>query len=366
MTDRKETSAKTICLVIPSLGPGGMERVMSELANYFSNESNVIVHIILYGMKRDIFYAIKNNITIHTPKFQFNNDYRTIFAMRTMFFLRKKVKEINPSTILSFGEYWNNMVLLSLMGLRYPIYISDRSQPDKNLGRFQNILRNKLYPKASGYIAQTGRAQVIAVKNRWNTNITVIGNPINQALLHKSLEKSNIILTIGRLIPTKHIDELIEIYQIINDMTWRLVIVGGNAKNLQLLERYKEFVHKLGLEDRIDLVGPSTNVAEYYKNAKIFAFTSSSEGFPNVIGEAMSYGLPVIAYDCKAGPSDLIVDGKTGFLIPERDQKNYVKKLKKLMNERELRNRFRENAIEKIKDFDTETISNKFFKFITK
>jgi GalNAc-alpha-(1->4)-GalNAc-alpha-(1->3)-diNAcBac-PP-undecaprenol alpha-1,4-N-acetyl-D-galactosaminyltransferase len=83
----------------------------------------------------------------------------------------------------------------------------------------------------------------------------------------------------------------------INDENWKLVIVGGNAKNLNLLDGYKETVRKLGLEQKIKLVGAISNVSDYYKKAKVFAFTSSSEGFPNVIGEAMSYGLSVIACD---------------------------------------------------------------------
>jgi len=100
-------------------------------------------------------------------------------------------------------------------------------------------------------------------------------------------------------------------------------------------------------------------------SAKVFAFTSSSEGFPNVIGEAMSYGLPVIAYDCTAGPSDLINDEETGFLIEERDQMAYVEKLKTLMQDTALRNKQSGAALEKIKDFDAEKIAQQFFTFIT-
>jgi hypothetical protein len=85
-----------------------------------------------------------------------------------MRFLRKKVKNIDPDTILSFGEYWNNLVLLSLYGLKYPVYISDRSQPDKDLGRVQNRLRDLLYPKAAGFIAQTSKAKEICLNKRWN------------------------------------------------------------------------------------------------------------------------------------------------------------------------------------------------------
>jgi GalNAc-alpha-(1->4)-GalNAc-alpha-(1->3)-diNAcBac-PP-undecaprenol alpha-1,4-N-acetyl-D-galactosaminyltransferase len=100
-------------------------------------------------------------------------------------------------------------------------------------------------------------------------------------------------------------------------------------------------------------------------SAKVFAFTSSSEGFPNVIGEAMSYGLPLIAYDCTSGPSDLINDGETGFLIEERDQKAYIEKLKTLMQDADLRNKQSNAALEKIKDFNADIIAEKFFTFIT-
>jgi GalNAc-alpha-(1->4)-GalNAc-alpha-(1->3)-diNAcBac-PP-undecaprenol alpha-1,4-N-acetyl-D-galactosaminyltransferase len=135
---------------------------------------------------------------------------------------------------------------------------------------------------------------------------------------------------------------------------------------MHLLEEYQQLVKELGLTKSIYLVGTQSDVANYYKKAKIFAFTSSSEGFPNVIGEAMTYGLPVIAYDCTAGPSDLIDDKETGFLIEERNQKVYIEKLTKLMRDKELRNKQSSKALEKIKDFDAEKIAEQFFTFITK
>jgi GalNAc-alpha-(1->4)-GalNAc-alpha-(1->3)-diNAcBac-PP-undecaprenol alpha-1,4-N-acetyl-D-galactosaminyltransferase len=259
---------------------------------------------------------------------------------------------------------WNNLVLMSLKGKKNKVYISDRSQPNKNLGRLHNTLRNQLYPSASGFIAQTSQAAKIAKNNNWNKNIAIIGNPI-RVLDLPDVAKENLVLTVGRLIPTKHIDELIEIFKTVNNVNWKLVIVGGNAKNLNLLDGYTETVRKLGLEQKIKLVGTISNVSDYYKKAKVFAFTSSSEGFPNVIGEAMSYGLPVIAYDCTAGPSDLINDEKTGFLIEGRDQKAYVEKLKTLMQDTDLRNKQSSAALEKIKDFDAEKIAQQFFTFIT-
>jgi GalNAc-alpha-(1->4)-GalNAc-alpha-(1->3)-diNAcBac-PP-undecaprenol alpha-1,4-N-acetyl-D-galactosaminyltransferase len=353
-----------IAFCIPSLAFGGMERVMSLILNKFSENENEL-HLVLFGRNREINYAIPDSIIIHFPSFSYDSSSRITFTFKSLFFIRNTIKTIKPDTILSFGEYWNNLVLLALFKLKYPVYISDRSQPNKNLGTVQNKLRDILYPTATGYIAQTVKAKEIAAKNNWNKNITVIGNPINQVAKQTLDRRENIIITVGRLIPTKHIDELIEIFSTINDSTWELIIVGGNAKSLNLLDQYQNQVQKLGLEKQIKFSGNTSDVSLYYEKAKIFAFTSSSEGFPNAIGEALAYGLAVIAYDCIAGPADLITDGVNGLLIEERNDKLYIDKLRTLMIDESLRERMGVEAIEKIKNFDADIISQKFFRFIT-
>jgi GalNAc-alpha-(1->4)-GalNAc-alpha-(1->3)-diNAcBac-PP-undecaprenol alpha-1,4-N-acetyl-D-galactosaminyltransferase len=353
-----------VACVIPSLSLGGMERVMSVLLNKFS-EKNVELHLVLIGRTRDIEYNIPKSVNIHRPSFNYSETNRFTFTLKTILYLRKEIKNIKPDSILSFGEYWNSLVLLSLLNLKYAIFISDRSQPNKDLGEIQNKLRNFLYPKATGYIAQTIKASEIAAKNKWNSNITVIGNPVKQNQNQEIDTRENIIITVGRLIPTKHINELIEIFRIVNAKDWKLIIVGGNSKNLNLLDEYTKLVQELGLSDSIKLVGAKSNVEEYYKKAKIFAFTSSSEGFPNVIGEAMSYGLPVIAYDCTAGPSDLISNGESGFLIEERDKEQYVEKLNMLIQNQNLRSMQGKKSLENIENFDADHIAKKVFNFIT-
>lgn len=358
---------KSVCCVIHSLSLGGMERVMSLLANNFCKRKNVFVSILFTGKEPKIDFVLSDNISVIKPNFKFDSSNRLKSTIKIIKFIRLTVDRLSPDVVLSFGEYWNNLVLLSLFKLKYPVYISDRSQPNKNLGKLQNYLRNKLYPTASGYIAQTEKAREIACNKKWNSNTIVIGNPIKTELSLNQVnqfERENIVLTVGRLIPTKHIDQLIDIFKNVNNYMWKLVIVGGNAKNNKLLEEYRELVQQLGLEDNIELIGATNNVEEYYRKAKIFAFTSSSEGFPNVIAEAMSYGLPVISYDCVAGPSDLIEDGETGFLIEERNKKLYEKKLSKLMQDPDLRNRLVAKSLKKIKDFDIEEIADKFFNFI--
>jgi GalNAc-alpha-(1->4)-GalNAc-alpha-(1->3)-diNAcBac-PP-undecaprenol alpha-1,4-N-acetyl-D-galactosaminyltransferase len=98
----------------------------------------------------------------------------------------------------------------------------------------------------------------------------------------------------------------------------------------------------------------------------VFAFTSTSEGFPNALGEAMAAGCACVAYDCVAGPSDMIDNGINGFLISIGDEKQYLKKLQLLMEDETTRIKFGKAAQEKMKQFEASTIADKFYNFITK
>ncbi|QAA81292.1 glycosyltransferase family 4 protein [Aequorivita sp. H23M31] len=353
-----------ITCIIHSLSLGGMERVMALLINHFSTKENVEVSLILIGKTRQIDFQLNSGIKVYSPSFPFNSRQRTITTLKTIRFIRKTVKEIDPNTVLSFGEYWNNLVLMSLYNLNTPVFISDRSRPNKNLGEVQNFLRNKLYPNASGIIAQTERAREVAMKKGWNKNIQIIGNPIQEVEWQPESLKENIVLTVGRLIRKKHIDQLIRIFSDCDVPNWKLVIVGGNDERMNLIEEYRSLVKKMGLEHKIELVGTQKDVNRYYSNSKIFAFTSSSEGFPNVVGEAMSAGLPVIAYDCEAGPSDMIENGTEGYLIPLFDEGQFKEKLKILMLDKDKRIAMGENARQKIAKFAAEEIADKFYQFI--
>jgi len=354
-----------ICLIIHSLGIGGMERVMVNLANYFADQKKADVHLLLIGRKRNIEYKLSDKIHIHKPSFSFNNDRRAWHTIKTIRFARLTVKLLKPDTILSFGEFWNNLVLLSLLGIDAPVFISDRSEPDKELGKVQNRLRDWLYPKAAGYIAQTSQAKEVANQNKWNKYIRVIGNPIREFPENPEIKKENVVLFVGRLIKTKHVDQLIQMFHEVRQPGWRLEIVGGDAKGLTLSDEYQQLINDLGAEGYISLEGERKNVEDYYNKSKIFAFTSSSEGFPNVVGEALSAGLPVIAYDCMAGPSDLISDGKNGCLVPVHDTLLFKQRLKEVMTQEELRDKMSIEARRSVFEFEKGKIADEFYDFIT-
>ncbi len=355
---------KKICFVIPSLQCGGMERVMSELLNYFSANNNYELHLILYGQKREIFYKINNSIFIHKPRFDFNNAYRFYYSLKTLFYLRKVIKQINPVSILSFGELWNNFVLISTLGLKYPVYVSDRSSPAKRYKISQELLRKILYKNASAVIVQTEKAKEIYKNKFIYKNIVVIGNPIRAISSLQKAARENTVLTVGRLIKTKHHDELIKIFLKINMPGWKLIIAGDDAQKQKNRAKLEKMIKDNNAEEKVILAGTVENLDELYLKSKIFAFTSSSEGFPNVIGEAQAAGLPVIAFDCIAGPSDLIENGINGILIPLFDYKAYEEKLRILMRDENLRFQLGEKARESIKNFSIENICKKFEKIL--
>lgn len=349
--------------MIHSLQAGGMERVMSELINYFATSKRYDVHLVLYGMKRDVFYDISKDIIVHTPPFEFNNSSRFFSTIRTNFFLRRTIKRINPIAALSFGERWNNMVLLALFWIKVPIYVSDRAQPNKSLGKLHDTLRRLLYPNATGVIAQTEKASDIYRRMYAHKNIKVIGNPIRQ-IRAQDIHRENYILMVGRYIKSKQQDVLIEIFSKLNAPDWKLVLVGYDHLKQSNQAEWEVLAKKLHVANRVVFAGKQENVERYYLTSKIFAFTSASEGFPNVIGEAMSAGLPVVSFDCTAGPSDLVVNEANGFLIPPGDKNLFIEKLQVLVDDDELRKEMSIKSKQLIKKFDLNYVCEEYENFL--
>lgn len=362
---RKGLKRNKIAFIIPSLTSGGMERVMVEIMQYIVEQYNEKCHLILYGSTREIFYKVPTGVKLHLPNFAFNYNRRQWMTMKTMAFIRKTIKEIKPDVILSFGEYWNSLVLLSLIGIKTPVYISDRSSPELNLGFIHSKLRRILYPCAKGIIAQTQKAKEILENKTGNRNIRVIGNPIREISVPEVQNRDKIVLSVGRLIRTKHFNRLIDIFYSLNKPDWKLIIIGGDPDKEKISEELQSQIEKLQLKGQVILAGKLKNIEDFLLQSSIFAMTSSSEGFPNVIAEAMRTGIPVVAYDCVAGPSEMIVNGKNGFLIPLFDDRLFVEKLQYLAEHKDNRELMGQYARESIKKFSSEIVCEQFYRFIT-
>ena len=175
------------------------------------------------------------------------------------------------------------------------------------------------------------------------------------------VEKEKVILYMGRLIKSKRVDLLLEVFSKINNPEWKLWIVGDGPQK----EKLEKQLSELECKDSITLFGAQKNIDEFYSKAQIFAFTSISEGFPNVLIEALSFALPCIAFDCVAGPSDIVEDHQNGFLIPLLDTAMFQEKLSLLMEKPELLNTLSKNALASSEKYDVKVISAQFLKFIT-
>jgi GalNAc-alpha-(1->4)-GalNAc-alpha-(1->3)-diNAcBac-PP-undecaprenol alpha-1,4-N-acetyl-D-galactosaminyltransferase len=351
-----------ICLIIPSLRNGGSERVMSLLANEWVKNKNKNVNIYLILLtKQKKYYDLHKDVTLIEPNISYKKTRfsKLLYKAWTLFYIRRVCNKIDPDSILSFNERYNNIVLLSLIGTPYKKYISDRNNPFNSLGFIHNMLRKVLYRKASGIISQTTTAKELLFKSTGNKNIKVIPNPLRK-IKSSNLEKRNTILNIGRLVEQKNQLELIEIFSMCDYKNWILKIYGSGHLKEQLKKKIKE----LNLYNNVELNDFTQDIDTAYSRAKIFALTSLYEGFPNVLIEAMAHGLPSISYDCQTGPKDIINNKVNGFLVPFSDKNIFVEKLSALMKSEELRSLFSVESKRVNQLYSLEMISDKYYYFI--
>jgi teichuronic acid biosynthesis glycosyltransferase TuaC len=136
---------------------------------------------------------------------------------------------------------------------------------------------------------------------------------------------SRIIITVGALVPLKGVDRLIDAMNFLSNECIKLYVIGEGPERAALESQ----IAKFQLTDRVLLVGarPQQELAEWYSAADLFCLSSSREGCPNVVIEAMACGTPVIAADV-GGVRELIVGAAYGRLIPRVTAKSWAREIK--------------------------------------
>jgi GalNAc-alpha-(1->4)-GalNAc-alpha-(1->3)-diNAcBac-PP-undecaprenol alpha-1,4-N-acetyl-D-galactosaminyltransferase len=350
-------SKKKICLVIPSLVGGGMERVMSELANYLAKNDVSVWLILMY--KDEIFYQLDPAIHVLEPSFR--KRWNISYAFFLFPFVRRKIRRIGPDAVLSFGERYNSYVLLATLGLSAPVYISDRSSPNKRLSSINLWLSKVLYKRAAGIVAQTSKAAELLSDRLQGAqpNIRVIPNPLRE--IHRAnTPKKNQIVALGRLVREKRYDRLLEIISLLKDSTWTLVIVGDGYQR-PLVE---SLIQKHGLQSRVTLAGQQREVDIYLEESRIYALTSDIEGYPNALCEAMAHGVACISFDCVAGPGDIIEHGKNGILIEDGNAELFARELDLLIEDEDKRRKLGEEAEKILVRLSGKVVFEQYLEFI--
>ena len=168
-----------------------------------------------------------------------------------------------------------------------------------------------------------------------SSNVCVIPNVVH---LNKNRSYSDCtaksVIFVGRFSKQKDVGSLLHIWNLVHQRhpDWNLHIYGGYGDEQEaLLTEIKQ------MNANIIVHEPTPDIVEKYKESSILLLTSRYEPFGLVLPEAMSCGLPVVAYDCPYGPADIITDGEDGFLVPKQDIAAFTEKVSLLMDHQELR-----------------------------
>lgn len=321
---------RKIIITVPTLQHGGMERAVVNMAAELCKKNDVVIYTL---SSNKVFYDIPKNVKIVFGKKDEKKRLLFFFSLWKLFLLCRKEK---PDYLFSFSGRHSCFVILATLSVKTKVYVFHRSNPYISYGFLIDNLNKILFRKAAGLVVQTSEARTVFRSKYQNGNVIVFPNPIKKMNIDEKQQKENTILTVCRLVPGKGVDRLIKIFSKIDSKNWNLLIVGGGEE----YDKLSTLVKELNLQAKIHFTGFVKNVDVYLERAAIFAFTSYSEGFPNALLEAMCAGMACISFDCPTGPKDMIVDGVNGFLIPMDNEDLYVKRLKEMMNNKNLRKNF--------------------------
>lgn len=310
--------AKKITFVIPSLGSGGAERVISSLANELVQRGyNVSIVLVIV---REQKYVIDHRVSIHCLDCIEDQDKPVVKRCLLRFSkLRRIMKQLNPDVVISFLSENNIDVCLSAIGLKIPVIVSERNDPAVDpASRLKQILRRFAYLRANGFVFQTPDARSY-FSHRIQKKSTIILNPLTSTIaeaFHGEREKR--IVAVGRLAHQKNYPALLESFSGFSKKYPEYVLdIFGQGPLEQSLQKQ---IHAMELDGAVTLKGFCADVHNAIRKASIYVLSSDFEGMPNTLIEAMSLGLPCISTDCPCGgPRMLIQNGENGILVPVGD-----------------------------------------------
>jgi len=202
--------------------------------------------------------------------------------------------------------------------------------------------------------------------------VTVISNCVDYDDIKRRCEEQvdldippgfQLIATSGRLEREKNMPLVFKVFsQARRFRDLKLVVVGDGVEKENLIRLAQE----LGIDKDVIFTGFQRNPYKFIRRCDVFLHTCLFEGFANAIIEAMACGVPVVAVNCPYGPRDIIVQGESGFLVPMNDEKGMVDVLLQLTDNRELRERISEKAVERSKAFSVKNMVNGYEDFFCK
>lgn len=316
---------KHIALFMPSLGGGGAERAMLNLAGGLLDA----------GFRVDLLLAS----AVGPYRQQVPEDVRIIDFARGRVLtclpdLIRYLRANQPQLLLSTPFRANLLILLAkrLARSKVRIFVREAATLSETLRRSSpwqtwktvNLARI-IYPWADGIVAVSAgvASDLQSLLKLDSRKMKVINNPVVNQDLHRmsgdTLDHSwfrpgepPVILGVGRLAPQKDFVTLIKAFAHVRlRQDCRLMILGEGPERQAL----QTLVDELGLSDVVSMPGFVPNPFPYMRLARLLVLSSRHEGLPNVLIQAMALGTPVIATDCPSGPAEILEQGKFGPLV---------------------------------------------------
>ncbi|MFW3372432.1 glycosyltransferase [Aliarcobacter butzleri] len=374
---------KKIVILINSLDGGGAERVVSTLLNNFVDKYEC--YLIL--MENKIAYELNKKINIISLN-ENSNQIGIIKLFRLpiiAYKLSKIIKEYKFSQVNSFLYRANYVNILARYLSNHKSVISERIAPssmyqEKSItSKISKLLIRILYKQADKIITVSKAIENDLVKEfSINVKQNVIYNPYDIKKIQELANEPNFyeinreksIVTVGSLGKRKNHNLLINAFSKIDDKEYKLFILGKGEEEINL----RILVKNLNLEKRVIFLGFDNNPYKYLSKCDIFVLTSNSEGFPNVLVEAMICGCSVISTDCLSGPREILAPtsnisfqlkdkielAEYGVLTPIKNVGKLKEAMNLMINDENLRKNYQEKAKIRVNDFKIEKIIKQY------
>ncbi|MBQ6861085.1 MAG: glycosyltransferase family 4 protein [Alistipes sp.] len=363
---------KILYCIAGTSNSGGMERVLANKANYLVQHGYEVVIVTTDQRGAAPFFALDSRIRCIDLAVNYEENNGKSFFNKLVKYpykqyahrrrLRKVLLEEKPDITISM--YCNEASFLA--GIRD----GSKKVLEIHFSKFKRLqyARTGLWGLVDRWrtrnderlVQRYDKFVVLTEEDRgyWGNlpNIMVIPNARTfTPKKYASLGKRRVV-SIGRYSHQKGFDRLIAAWHMVAERhpEWDLDIVGGG----ELKEALQAQIRTLGLEQKIHLVPPTSDIESIYTAASIYVMSSRYEGLPMVLLEAQAFGLPIVSFRCKCGPSDVVSSGVDGFLVEEGNIQGLADGLIKLIESPELRHQMGTVAIRSSARFDEQRIMN--------
>jgi len=336
---------------------GGLERVLVEKANYLASHDGCEVFMLTVCQGSHSFpFPLDYQVTHVDLNVPFHEQYhysgiRRMLSLRRLHYvcrerIRHQLSTIRPDVIICsridfVGDICRVKGDIPLLFESHSSFWTSRFEGAGLLRRFHTWWMNLSARKAQSVVALTkGDA---AMWRKVNRNVYVIPDVVrlNGTKMYND-EQSRSVVFVGRLSRQKDIASLLAIWQMVRQRysDWHLHIYGQRG---DIEETLWQQLQADG--SGITIHPPTAYISDVYRQHAMLLLTSRYEPFGMVLPEAMSCGLPVVAFDCPYGPADIITDGVDGFLVKDRDINDFADKVCLLIGNPNLRRQMGQVAI---------------------